>query len=80
MSESVPLYYPFPLQVRFWNYKINEYEYGIAYHKIVISVKTGNKFTTNELTASAPDSLDKWDDVIIEYGDWKDLSYNFEKK
>lgn len=70
-------FYSVPFQVRYWRPTTNAYSYGIAYREHIVDVKDGATFFTFVVISRAPCSED---DAIIEYGDWKDLSKDFNKK
>lgn len=70
------IFYDGPTQLRFVRPGQKKYSYGIACHEYIIDVSDGTLFSTKKIIDCAPCTEDN---AIIEYGDWKDLSYNFEK-
>ena len=70
------IFYDGPTQLRFWRPDKHVYRYGIACHEYIIDVTDGTLFSTKKIIDCAPCNADN---AIIEYGDWKDLSYNFGK-
>jgi len=71
------LFYPTPIQLKYWNSSSNIYCYGIGFRTNIIDICNGDVFSTKEIIEGSPFVED--DNAIIEYGDWKDLSYNFDK-
>lgn len=70
------LYYDGPMQLMFIRPATNEYHYGIGCHEFIIDVHDGMIFSTKQIIDCA--NIDP-DEAIIEYGDWKDLSKDFDK-
>lgn len=75
MGETI--YYPGPTQVRYWDTGI--YHSGIAFHDYIVDVANGEPHKVMDIISRAPFTQEE-DAGIIEYGDWKDLSYNFTNK
>ena len=70
------LFYPTPTQLKYWNSSSNIYCCGIGFRTNIIDICNGEVFSTKEIIEGSPFE----DDAILEYGDWKDLTPNFEKK
>lgn len=71
------IYYNGPMQLRFIRPGARVYSYGIGYHEYIIDVSNGDIFFTKDIYAST--QLEDKELAIIEYGDWKDLSKDFNK-
>ena len=73
--EYTPLYYATPCQVRFFNYKRQSIEGGIALYNLIIGCHSGDIFITDKVVEEAAKYDIHWDDAVIEL-EWVDIERN----
>ena len=68
----IPLYYSTPISVRYYDFRIEKYQYGIAYHDELFTHDGQVMPLTTCIIEAQARGID-WDDAIIERV-WSDLN------
>lgn len=74
MIDPTNVYYDVPMQVIYVD-GARAIKSGIVYHEFLIDLSTGRAYTCQEILQKARDNGIDLDDAIIEYDDWRPLSY-----
>lgn len=75
--EYTPLYYGTPCQVRFYDGNNPDdvvWHGGIAYHDYIICGCSGAILKIDDIIKDAEKAGIHFEDAVVEYGDWVDIS------